>query len=143
MEIFFKALSGIGSFTITCRYTSSNFFSFFFCLWEWLCHCFLMIFELTARTTYTFKNRQKVLRLNSYYYGFISYICLNVSTSFYTLTGITFFFLSDSPAELIRLNVHHFAQKFNSEMPDAPPPTEKDSLTSLWETVYDISAHSF
>ncbi|XP_060600665.1 metabotropic glutamate receptor 3-like isoform X2 [Ruditapes philippinarum] len=38
---------------------------------------------------------------------------------------------TDSPAELIRLNVHHFAQKFNSETTETHPATEKDSLTSL------------
>ncbi|KAL4226726.1 Metabotropic glutamate receptor 3 [Mactra antiquata] len=38
---------------------------------------------------------------------------------------------SNSPAELIRLNVHHFAQKFNAETTETCPATEKDSLTSL------------
>lgn len=37
----------------------------------------------------------------------------------------------NSPAELIRLNVHHFAQKFNAETTETHPATEKDSLTSL------------
>ncbi|XP_053377191.1 metabotropic glutamate receptor 3-like isoform X2 [Mercenaria mercenaria] len=38
---------------------------------------------------------------------------------------------SNSPAELIRLNVQHFAQKFNADTTETHPATEKDSLTSL------------
>ncbi|WAR25292.1 GRM-like protein [Mya arenaria] len=39
---------------------------------------------------------------------------------------------TNSPAELIRLNVQHFAQKFNAEpTTETVPATEKDSLTSL------------
>lgn len=37
---------------------------------------------------------------------------------------------TDSPAELIRLNVHHFATKFNSTMDSADTAIDKDSLGS-------------
>lgn len=39
---------------------------------------------------------------------------------------------TDSPAELIRLNVQHFAAKFNADSTtETVPVTEKDSIASL------------